>query len=556
MGDLAALFALDGVARSVLILSLVAAVGLGFGHLRLGGIYIGLAGVLFSGLVFGHFGVMIPDPILEFAREFGLILFVYAVGTQVGPGFFSSLRRDGLPLNLLAGLVVLLGVAITVALNRWGGVEAGAAAGIFSGATTNTPSLGAAQQALQDLPGFRPEDAALPGLGYAVAYPFGVVGIIVVMLVTKAVFRIDPRKETREFLRRSGAEQEPLATMNIEVRNANLDGVLLGQVPSLAESGVAVSRLRHAGRLDVAHPDTPLAIGDVLLAVGPQDKLEQLRIVVGRVSDVDLRDVPSALMARRVVVTAKSLLGKSVQEIDFQRRFGVAVTRVSRSEVEFTAVSSLRLAFGDRLLLVGPEEALAHAATELGDSPQQLNLPKLIPVFVGIALGVLIGAWPFYLHGVPAPVRLGVAGGPLVMAILLSRVGRIGPLVWYMPTSANLMLREIGITLFLSCVGLKAGGRFVESLVQGNGLYWMACGVAVTAVPLFAAAAVGRLFLKLDFTSLCGVLAGSMTDPPALAYANTLTGSDAPSITYSTVYPLSMILRVLFAQVMVLMLLK
>jgi putative transport protein len=550
---------MDGstAAGAVLILALVAGSGLALGSFRVRGIGLGIAGVLFAGLAFGHFGVRVDERTLQFAREFGLILFVYSIGLQVGPGFVASLRRHGLPLNLLAAAVVLLGVATALGLHRLGGIDAAAVAGIMSGATTNTPALAAAQQALKQVvsdPAAREAVARLPGVGYAVAYPFGVFGIIVVMVGIRAAFRINLVREREQLERGLEVEVRRPARANLEVVNPNLVGMPLEAVPLI--SGIVVSRIHRDGVLRVPRPDTTLALGDVLLAVGTSEELDALRVVVGRESDLDLRSLPSAITARRLIVTRAAASGKTIAELDFVRRHGVQITRVSRAEVELPARPGVELQYGDTVLAVGEAADIARAAAELGDSPKSLNYPHLVPMFVGIALGILLGSWNFSLPGVPAPVRLGLAGGPLIVAILLSRIGRIGPLVWYMPLSANYMLREVGIVLFLAAVGLHAGDVFVDTLLHGPGLYWMAEGALITVVPLVVVAVIGRAVMGLNFLTLCGLLAGSMTDPPALAFANTVAGSEGPSTAYATVYPATMILRVLAAQLFVLYLVR
>jgi len=552
---------LDGstAAGAVMILALVAGSGLALGSLRVRGIGLGIAGVLFAGLAFGHLGVRVDERTLEFAREFGLILFVYSIGLQVGPGFLASLRRQGLRLNLLAAAVVLLGAAMAVGLHAAGGIDAAAAVGVLSGATTNTPSLAAAQQALKQVvtdPAAREPLARLPGVGYAVAYPFGVLGIILVMLAVRAGFRISLAREREDLERGLEAEIRRPARANLEVANPNLVGLPLEKVPLLAQSGIVVSRIHHEGTLVVPRPETRLALGDVLLAVGTREELDALRVVVGKESDLDLRAMPSAITSRRLIVTRTEASGKTIAELDFVRRYGVQITRVSRTEVELPASPGFELQYGDTVLAVGEAADIARAAAQLGDSPRSLNYPHLVPMFLGIALGILLGSWAFTLPGVPEPVHLGLAGGPLLVAIFLSRVGRIGPLVWYMPLSANYMLREVGIVLFLSAVGLRAGDVFVETLLRGPGLVWMAGGALVTVVPLAAVAGFGRAVLGLNFLTLSGLLAGSMTDPPALAFANAVAGSEGPSTAYATVYPATMILRVLTAQLFVLYLVR
>jgi putative transport protein len=547
---------LDGetAAGAVLVLSLVAALGLALGALRVRGVGLGIAGVLFVGIAFAHFGVQVAERTREFVRELGLVLFVYSIGLQVGPGFLASLRRHGLRLNLFAAGIVALGVLGALLLRAAFGVEAPVLVGILAGATTNTPSLAAAQQALQQaLPPAAAGVAAtkLPGLGYAVAYPFGVLRVILVMVALRLAFRISVRQEAERLAQSQAAEIPPLARVNLEVTNPNLSGMPLGRVPALAGSGIVVSRVWQEGRLQVPRPETRLAQGDVLLAVGTREELEALRVVVGRESSLDLRALPSAITSKRLIVTRAAATGRTVAELDFVRRFSVQITRVSRAELEMSATPGFELQYGDTVLAVGEPADIQKVAAELGDSPKSLNYPHLVPMFAGIALGIAAGSVPFALPGVPAPVRLGLAGGPLLVAIALSRLGRVGPLVWYMPISANYVLRETGIVLFLAAVGLGAGDAFVETLVRGEGLYWLAWGALLTVAPLLVGAVAARLVLGLDYLTLSGLVAGSMTDPPALSFATSVSGSEAPSVAYATVYPLTMILRVLSAQLLV-----
>jgi putative transport protein len=545
----------EGVAHAVLVLSIVAAAGLGLGTIRVFGVGLGVGGVLFAGLAAGHFGLHINAEIQEFAREFGLILFVYTIGIQVGPGFLASLRRNGLPLNLMAAGIVLLGVAVTLGvfflfMDR---EEFPVAVGLFAGATTNTPSLAAAQQALKDVPSITEGATKLPALGYAIAYPFGIIGIILTMLLIRGLFRVNIAGEADALARAEAKGKEALETINLEVRNPNLADLQLRQVPTLAESGVVISRVMKDGKPVVARSDLVLQAGDVLHAVGPKEKLADLKVIVGAESKVDVKALPSHITSRRILVTKSESLGKSVHELELGSRFGVRVTRINRAEVELAPTPGVKLQFGDNLLVVGEEDGIRRVAAELGDSLKRLNHPHIIPIFVGIALGVIVGSWPITMPGMPAPVRLGLAGGPLLVAIILSRLGNIGSLVWYMPISANFMLREVGIVLFLACVGLRSGDRFVETLVDGHGLRWMLYGALITLIPLVTVGLFARLAMKLNFLPLTGLLAGSMTDPPALAFAGAITGSDAPSVAYATVYPLVMLLRVLCAQAMVLM---
>lgn len=540
------------IAYSVMLLSLVAILGLALGNLKVRGVSLGVSGVLFAGILFGHLGLRLEDPILEFVREFGLILFVYTIGSQVGRGFFASLRALGLPMNLLAAGIVVLGCVTAVACGLVLGIPMPAMLGVMAGATTNTPSLGAMQDTMRSIPGFPSDLLALPGLGYAVAYPGAIAGLILSMVLLRAVFRIDVEKEREERERRQAEASNPPERASIRVENDNLVGLRLQDLPGLAELEITVTRMRPARSSEVvlAHNDTILARGDVILAVGTRASLDSFRLIVGSEIEEDLRQLPSAVASRRVVVTRPGVLGRTLTELALRQKYGVTVTRVTRADLEMTAVPHLRLQFGDMLQLVGREEDVARGAELLGNSAKELNQTNILAIFVGIALGVFAGLLPIEVSGMPVPLRLGLAGGPLIVAILISRLGHIGPIIWHMPLNANLAMRELGLTLFLACVGLKSGEKFLATLSKGDGLVWMACGLAVTLVPVLIGGIIGRLVLKLDFASLSGILAGSNTDPPALAFATGLDRSDTPTVAYATVYPMTLLLRILAAQVL------
>ncbi len=546
------------VAYAVLILAGVAVSGLAIGHVKVRGVRLGVAGVLFAGIFFGHFHLTLPAETLGFVRDFGLILFVYTIGIQVGPGFLTSLRKQGLPLNLLATGIVLLGAVLTILAARFMNIDMDAAVGIFAGATTNTPSLGAAQEALKQVPGFDPEHAGLPALGYAAAYPFGIIGIILSMVIVRTLSRINPAREAEAFAREQEAGREPLQRMTIRVRNPNLNGLHLHEIPGRDALGVVVSRIKYVGEDEVVatKSDTTLHEGDLLLAVGTPRNLREFCLIVGTESPEDLMETPGSVTFQRFVVTRKDIIGKTLRELELTQHFGVTVTRVMRADVEMSAVPAITLQFGDTLQIVGKEDDIAKVASVLGNSVKDLNHTNFMPMFIGIGLGILLGIYPISLASMPMPVRLGLAGGPLIAAIILSRIRHLGKMVWYMPLNANLALRELGITLFLACAGLKAGEHFFGVLFSTQGLLWMACGAVITLVPLLVAAWVGRVFMKLNFINLCGLLSGSMTDPPALAFANAINNSDAPSVAYATVYPLTMLLRILVAQLLVVLFAK
>lgn len=540
------------VAYSVMVLSLVGILGLAIGNIRVRGISLGVAGVLFAGIFFGHVGLHLDEAILSFVREFGLILFVYTIGMQVGRGFFASLRAQGLPMNLLAAGIIVFGAVVAIGCGLAFRIPMPAMLGVLAGATTNTPSLGAIQDTLRSIPGVTPDLLAMPGLGYAVAYPGAIAGLILALLLLRTIFRVDLDREREERERRQAEAAQPPERASIRVENENLVGLKLAAIPGMAELEITISRIRRAGAPEVvlARDDMTLARGDVLLAVGTRANLDSFRLIVGSEIDEDLVQLPSAVSSRRVVVTGQTVLGKTLTELALRQKYGVTVTRVTRADLEMTAVADLRLQFGDMLQLVGREDDVARAADLLGNSARALNQTNILAIFVGIALGVFAGLLPFEISGLPVPLRLGLAGGPLIVAILIARLGHIGPIIWHMPLNANIAFRELGLTLFLACVGLKSGERFVATLSTGGGLLWMACGLAVTLLPTLAGGIVGRLALKLDFASLSGILAGSHTDPPALAFATDLNKSDTPNVAYATVYPATMLLRILVAQIL------
>lgn len=540
-------------AEPILVLSLTAILGLLLGSLRFRGMKLGVAGMLFSGLFLGHFGLTLEPPLMAFLKEFGLVLFVFTVGLQLGPGFFNSLRSDGIRLNSLAVGVVLAGALIAFGAGRLMQWDIGATAGVLSGATTNTPSLGAAQQALATATdGAR--QGNLAAMAYAVAYPFGVLGIILAMVILRAIFRIDPQEELRLLQQRMAEGVAKVERGTFLVENQNLVGEPIRNIPGLGDEGVVVSRIRREGETEAtgATRDTVVQLGDRVLVVGTPEQLNRVALGVGRRVGEDLRKLPGTLLSKRVIVTHKDVVGKTLSDTRVSQRFNVTVTRVSRQDMILTAMPNMRLQFGDMLNLVGEAAAIEQAAKALGNSVRQLNETSFMSVFVGVTLGIFLGLYPWNLPGLPVPLRLGLAGGPLIVAILMGRLGKIGPLVIHMPINANTAFRELGIIFFLACVGLGAGGKFVETALSATGLQWMALGVVVTLVPMLVAGVIGRKWMKLNFLTLSGVLAGSMTDPPALAFANKLANSDYPSLAYANVYPLTMLLRILVAQMAVL----
>jgi putative transport protein len=544
------------VAHAIGVLALVCVAGMAIGSLKLRGVGLGTAGVLFAGILTGYFGKPVDHATLEFVKEFGLILFVFTIGLQLGPGFLAALRQQGLALNALAATVVLLGALTAPALGWLLGIDPAAVLGLLSGATTNTPSLGAAQQTLTTLPGVSPDRQELPALAYAVTYPVAIAGIIGTLLALKGLFRIDPLKEAEAFAAEQRRGAEPLERRTLIVENPNLEGVAVEAIPGQRETGVTVSRIRRAGedQVRLAAGATVLKNGDRIVAVGTDAMLDRFQQVVGRRSDEDLLQAPGGLTSVRVVVTSKRALGKSVRELGLDHLFGVVVTRMTRADLEMSAVQDLRLRFGDVLQVVGNQESIQRAAVFLGNSLKELNETHFIPLFIGIALGIALGTAPVAVPGLPQPLRLGLAGGALIVALVLGRLGRIGRLVWHMPANVNLAFREFGITLFLAAVGLMAGPKFFSTVFSPVGALWLFAGLFVTVPPILVTGVFARAVLKTNFMALSGLLAGSMTDPPALAFASNISRSDAPTVSYATVYPLTMVLRILSAQVLVLLL--
>ncbi|AJK17545.1 putative transporter [Yersinia pseudotuberculosis] len=545
---------MSAIALTVSMLALVAVLGLWIGNWKIYGVGLGIGGVLFGGIIVGHFAqtyqIVLNGDMLHFIQEFGLILFVYTIGIQVGPGFFSSLRVSGLRLNCFAILMVVVGGLVTAIIHKLFAVPLPIILGVFSGAVTNTPALGAAQQILTDL-GSPPQLVSQMGMGYAMAYPFGICGILLVMWLIRLFFKINVDREAKEFDSSYGQNRELLQTMNVAVRNPNLHGLSVQDVPLLNSDEVVCSRLKRGDLLMVPMPTTVIEIGDYLHLVGQRDALEKVRLVVGEEVDVTLSTVGTVLQTARVVVTNEVVLGKKIRDLNLKQKYDVVITRLNRAGIELVASNSASLQFGDILNLVGRPEAIEAVSAVVGNAQQKLQQVQMLPVFIGVGLGVLLGSIPLFVPGFPAALRLGLAGGPLVVALILGRIGSIGKLYWFMPPSANLALRELGIVLFLSVVGLKSGGDFINTLVNGDGLAWIGYGAMITGIPLLTVGILARMLVKMNYLTLCGMLAGSMTDPPALAFANGLhPTSGAAALSYATVYPLAMFLRIMSPQIL------
>lgn len=543
----------SGIAHSILVLALVIAVGLLLGKIKIFGISLGTTWILFFGIFLGHLGLHIDAEVLHFLKEFGLILFIYSIGMQVGPSFFSSFKQGGVTLNLLATGVVLLGVTATCVIHLVTGLPIATMVGILSGAVTNTPGLGAAQQTFSDVTGTTNPTIAT---AYAVAYPLGVVGIILSLVLFRYLFRINLSQENSTLDEMDDSKLTEAHMFSLSVMNPAIMGKNIREIKKLTDKEFVISRVLHAhtGELAVPQTETKLNEEDKVLVVSNLKNIDAIEALIGHRIDMNREEwekLDSQLISRRISISKSGINGRSIGNLRLRNLFGINITRVNRAGVDLIADSRLQLQLGDRVTVVGSEEAIANVEKFLGNSMKRLREPNLISIFIGIALGVLVGSIPFMIPGIPQPVKLGLAGGPLIIAILISRFGPRYKLVTYTTMSANLMLRETGIAIFLACVGLGAGANFVETVVNG-GYLWIGYGMIITVVPVLIIGLIGRKICKLNYFSLMGLIAGSMTDPPALAFANASAGNDLPAVSYATVYPLTMFLRVITAQLLIL----
>ncbi|MGC0139924.1 putative transporter [Enterobacter cloacae complex sp. 2025EL-00060] len=545
---------MSDIALTVSVLALVAVVGLWLGNIKIRGVGFGIGGVLFGGIFVGHFadqlGWVLSADMLHFIQEFGLILFVYTIGIQVGPGFFASLRVSGLRLNLFAFGIVVMGGLVTAILHKLFAIPLPVVLGIFSGAVTNTPALGAGQQILRDL-GIPADVVDQMGMSYAMAYPFGICGILLSMWLVRVLFRVNVEQEAKEHESTLTNGHALIKTINIRVENPNLNNMAIQDVPILNSATIICSRLKRDDTLMVPSPDTLIQHGDLLHLVGQPADLNNARLVIGQEVDTSLSTRGTDMRVERVVVTNEKVLGKKIRDLQVKERYDVVISRLNRAGVELVASQDASLQFGDILNLVGRPSSIDAVADMVGNAQQKLQQVQMLPVFIGVGLGVMLGSIPLYVPGFPVALKLGLAGGPLIMALILGRIGSIGKLYWFMPPSANLALRELGIVLFLAVVGLKSGGDFVDTLVNGEGMSWVGYGIFITAIPLITFGLLARMFAKMNYLTLCGMLAGSMTDPPALAFANNLHAtSGAAALSYATVYPLVMFLRIITPQLL------
>ena len=557
MDWLITLISKESIAQTLLIYSFAISAGVLLGKIKFGGVSLGVTFVLFVGLALGHFGFTVNDELLHFIKEFGLILFIFSIGLQVGPGFFSSFKKDGMLLNALAFSIVLLGIvtAIVIYLVSNGTLEMPMLVGVLSGAVTNTPGLGAAQEALKQLfDAGQISEVPQIGLGYAVAYPLGVIGTILGLILIRVIFRIKLDKENEILINKHNEnKQDKPEKITLKVTNKAIFGKTLQECKDLIGRKFVISRIMHQDSTFVPWKNTIIEENDLLLVVCSTNDLSAITAFVGETTSYVWEDKNSQLVSRRIVITQNKINGKTIRDLNLRTLFGVNITRINRSGIDLLGRPDLVLQVGDRVMVVGELDAIKKVEHFLGNTLKRLNEPHLITIFFGILIGILAGSIPFYLPGMPMAAKLGLAGGPLIIAILLGRFGYKIKLITYTTQSANLMLREIGISLFLASVGISSGGKFIETLVTGNGLLMMGAGFLITIIPLLVVGTIARSVFHLNYFTLLGLVAGSSTNPPALAYSNTIAPNDEPAVAYSTVYPLTMFLRIISAQLLILL---
>ncbi len=556
MDWLSILFFGTGVAHSVMLVGLVIAVGLACARIKISGISLGVTWILFAGIVAGHFG-MILDPVTShFVKEFGLILFIYSIGLQVGPGFFSSFRSGGLTYNVLATGIVLLSCVTCYAIHLITGEDLFAMIGVLYGAVTNTPGLGAAQQTFSDM--HNGASNSLFAQGYAMAYPLGVLGIIGCIVLIKVIFRIDLKKEQETYREHNQNYSATVQAVTLEVTNEAVNGKTMAELARISGREIVATRLMHTNSQDIELVDehTRLQVGDRLFLVALPDDVDALSVILGRKIDMDEKQwnkqQGNELVSERLVVTNPKLNGRRLGDLKLRSTFNITITRIKRAGVDMVASPMFLLQLGDRVTVVGEKKNVENVKSMIGDSVKRLDQPQLTSIFLGIALGVILGSLPIYFPGMPVPVKLGLAGGPLIVSILIAKFGPQFKMVTYTTGSANLLMREIGICLFLASVGIGAGDGFIETVCNG-GYMWVLYGFLITIIPLLIIGTIARLVCHLTYFSIAGLISGATTDPPALAYSNSICGTDQASVAYSTVYPLTMFLRVLCGQIMVLM---
>ena len=544
----------SGSVAGLAVLSLAVTIGLVLGNITFAGIKLGVSGVLFSALLMGQLGLTTDEQVLLFLRDFSLILFVYTIGLQVGPGFVESLRSEGLSLNLLSIAVLVVGGVLTFACVHIGHVNGFNSTGLYAGAFTTTAGLAAGQEALghllRDRPPIAHQAVAMAGLAYAVTYPFGLIGPVLMLPLMARLFRIDMKRERQDHLTRAHARRPPSGVVDVEVINPAVDGHCMKELDFVRSGHVVFTRLLRGGVMTVPTHDTKIEVGDVLRAIGEEPILEIVVATLGQRSKIDLASIPSGVGRRELIVTRKQILGKTLRELNLIKRFGVVLATMTRAGVVLIPRATTTLRFGDSVTAVGPPEGLNALETELGNSPDELARPQLIPIFLGVVLGIVVGSIPVIVPGLHATIKLGLAGGPMLVAIALSRLGKVGSIVWYMPAAASALMREFGLAVFLACVGLQQGDHFVQKLFTPGGLALVGWGLVITTIPLLLVAIPARLIFKMNFLTMTGWAAGAMTSTPALLYAADMTQSDAPALAYAAVAPLAMIVPIICCQLL------
>lgn len=549
------LFSGSGVAHSVFIVAVVIAIGLGLNRIKFGSVSLGVTWILFVGIVAGHFGFLLDHTTAHFIKEFGLILFIYSIGLEVGPGFFSSFRKGGITLNILAVSMVLLACAIAYAIHLITGTSLIDMVGVLSGAVTNTPGMGAAQQTFYDMTG---EVNTSIAQGYAVTYPLGVVGVILSIIVLKRLFHVNFDNERRIMMERNKENAESLEAVTLEVHNDSVCGHTIREIQELFGRKCVITRVLHERTHDIelAESTTTLGMGDKIFLVASPFEVEALTLLIGPRINMNMAEWDAIeannLVSERCVITNPQINGKRLGDLKLRQTFNVTITRIIRAGVDLIADPHLLLQLGDRIVVVGKPESIKKISELMGNSVKRLDEPNLAAIFLGIALGVILGSIPIFIPNVPVPVKLGLAGGPLIVSILISKFGPQMKLVTYTTSSANKMIRQIGITLFLASVGIGAGNGFVDTLTNG-GYWWVLYGFLITTLPCLIVGVIARIKFKLSFFTIAGLVSGTMTNPPALAYSNEICGNNQASVAYSTVYPLTMFLRVVTTQILVLM---
>jgi putative transport protein len=542
------LFLQNSIAQNLLVLAITISLGLTLGRITIAHVSIGVAGVMFAGLFIAQLGLTADHSILDFTRELGLIIFVYTIGVQVGPRFLDNFKNQGITLNLLAISAIVLSIILAVIAHKFFSIPIGATVGLLAGSTTNTPSLGAGQALLSQ---YNDPTVSMVTLAYAICYPMGIFGVIITMMTLKTFGKIDVHHHAQRYAKDNTTM---VVGMNIKIENKNFHRQPISQIPQYKESSIVFSRLLHKENVIMPHANTIIHLDDVIRAVGPKHDIHALQLLLGSHSHLNIQELQGAITGRKVIITNQKIVGKKIHELQLRANHNILATRISHDDYELPTEPNTIIYYGDSLWIVGDAEAIEKFTKYAGNLPHELNHPFVLPLFFGMIFGIILGKTPIPLPGLNTPINIGLAGGCLLVAIMASRLGRFGHVVWYMPTSSNLLMRKFGISLFLAAVSLKSGGSFLETVMSPVGFQWFLWGCVITIIPIIIIGAIALWVIKLNFLTVCGLLAGSMTGPPALAFANGLAQSNAQAIAYSTVYPVVMILRIVSMQILILFL--